>query len=102
MRFWFREIAGWGLVALGLYMFYLAYGMLWGYVDPATGRERHMIIEAGQWSVLGIIVFRGGIHLLKVAVAARVCMQAVDEISGDRPAAPPRPARPQTRALPRV
>jgi hypothetical protein len=90
VRFWFRELAGWALVALGLFMFYLSYAML----------MQHMIWEAGQWSVVGIIVFRGGIHLLKVAVAARVCMQAVEEISGDRPGSLPRtPGRPQRPTL---
>lgn len=102
MRFWFREIAGWGLVALGLFMFYLCYVMLMGFPDPATGQPRRMVWEAGQWSIVGIIVFRGGIHLLKVAVAARVCMQAVDEISAERPGLTAiRSARPQARTLPR-
>jgi hypothetical protein len=86
MRFWLREVAGWALVALGLFMFYLSYAML----------MQHMIWEAGQWSVVGIIVFRGGIHLLKVAVAARVCVQAAELISADRPGAPARtPTHPQ-------
>jgi hypothetical protein len=84
MRFWFREGAGWALVGVGLFIFYLSYAML----------MQHMIWEAGQWSVVGIIVFRGGIHLLKVAVAARVCMRTAEQISGDRPSAPARaPAR---------
>jgi len=67
MRFWLRELAGWLLVALGLCIFYMAYIML----------MNKMAWEAGQWSIVGFIVFRGGIHLLKVALAARVCMQAV-------------------------
>jgi hypothetical protein len=91
MRFWVREIAGWALLVLGLFMFYLCYEMI----------SRRMVWEAGQWSIVGIIVFRGGIHLLKVAVAARVCMQAVDEISGDR-VGPARPTRPPIRTLPRT
>jgi len=89
MRYKWREIAGWFLVVLGLFMFYLAYRMLMG----------HMIIEAGQWSIIGIIVFRGGIHLLKVAVAARVCMDAVEESSGEKPVAATRPVRPFIRTL---
>jgi hypothetical protein len=101
MRFWIREVAGWALLVLGLFMFYLSYHMLIGYPDPVTGLPRRMVLEAGQWSVVGIIVFRGGIHLLKVAVAARVCMQAVDEISGDK-VGPARPTRPPMRTLPRT
>jgi hypothetical protein len=87
MRYKWREIAGWSLVVLGLFMFYLAYRMLMGQVNPVTGEMRYMIIEAGQWSIVGIIVFRGGIHLLKVAVAARVCMQAVEEGRAEKPVA---------------
>src|SRR5262249_55074858 len=66
MRFWIREIAGWGLVLLGLYLFSYCLLML------VHGR----VIESGPWTLVAIIVFRGGIHLLKVAVAARVCEQA--------------------------
>jgi hypothetical protein len=93
MRFWIREFAGWALVLLGLVFFFWAYGML---VKP----DEHPIVEAGEVSIIGFVIFRGGIHLLKVAVAARVCMQAVDEISGDRPATVPRQSRPQQRTLP--
>jgi hypothetical protein len=101
MRFWIREIAGWLLIALSLFMFYMSYLMLIGFRDVVTGEARRMMIEAGQWSFVGIMVFRGGIHLLKVAVAARVCSQAINQISGDRPGVvAPRPARqrPQPRA----
>jgi len=66
MRFWLREVAGWLLVSLGLVVF------LYSYVFLATGH----VVEGGELSLIGIIVFRGGIHLLKVAVAARVCVQA--------------------------
>jgi hypothetical protein len=69
MRFWIRELAGWVLVVLGLYMFYLTWLLL----------GNHYILEAGPWTLVGIIVFRGGIHLLKVAVAARVCLYAERE-----------------------
>lgn len=64
-----REIMGWVLVALGLCVFYLCLVYLSG----------ALIFEASILSVIGIFVFRGGIHLLKVAVAARVAMQVQSE-----------------------
>ena len=67
IRFWFRELMGWLLILLGLYLFVLCLGLLLN-PDPS-------ILEAPIVSLIGIVVFRGGIHLLKVAVAARVCMQ---------------------------
>jgi hypothetical protein len=68
MRFWIREIAGWLLVGVGLFIFYVCAAILL--------RGNPLIIEAGGLTLIGIIVFRGGIHLLKVAVAARICMKA--------------------------
>lgn len=93
MRFWTREIAGWGLVALGLFIFYLCFALLMntGEVVTADGRvivsERPRIIEVGPLTFIGFVVFRGGIHLLKVAVAARVCLQAQERLDagGRRP-----------------
>jgi hypothetical protein len=70
-RFWFRELAGWLLVAMGLYVFVVCLALL---LHPQPG-----ICEASGLSVIGIVVFRGGIHLLKVAVAARVSMAARTE-----------------------
>lgn len=72
MGFWLREIAGWLLVLLGLYMMYLCIGFL---------RTRNpLIFEAALITPLSIIVFRGGIHLLKVAVAARIALQVRREV----------------------
>lgn len=76
MRFWIREIAGWLLVGLGLFIFYICLAILL--------RPNPWIFEAGAITVIGIIVFRGGIHLLKVAVAARICMTA-PMTAGERP-----------------
>ncbi|QVL32942.1 hypothetical protein KIH39_03220 [Telmatocola sphagniphila] len=59
-----REIAGWILVGLGIAIFGFAFVML------LTSR---WIVESGPIIFSGFIVFRGGIHLLKVALAARIC-----------------------------
>lgn len=66
MRFWLREIAGWLLVGLGLVVFYLCWQML------GAG----MIFEAPPMAVIGIVLYRGGVHLIKVAVAAQICLEA--------------------------
>jgi hypothetical protein len=71
MRYWWRELAGWLLVALGVLMFVWA-GLLITFNDQ--------VIASGPLTVAGIFIFRGGIHLLKVAVAARVCSEAAAEI----------------------
>ena len=93
MRFWTREIAGWVLVGLGLWVFLTCYPLL----------MNHQPVEAGQWMVVGFVVYRGGIHLLKVAIAARVCVQAVDEIAGEHPrTVVPRSARARPSTLPRA
>jgi hypothetical protein len=70
MRFWLREIAGWLLVGVGLYMGYLVYLLALG----------HHLVELWALAIFGIFVFRGGIHLLKVAIAARICLQAQDRL----------------------
>jgi hypothetical protein len=82
MRLWLREIAGWLLLLLGLGMLLLCYGLI----------QESRLFEAGPLSIIGIVVFRAGIHLLKVAVAARICLQAKDRTDADKAAG--RPARP--------
>jgi hypothetical protein len=74
-RFWFRELAGWLLIVLGLYVF--AYCISSLTQPPAPGVIG--LLEAPVLTVIGIFVFRGGIHLLKVAVAARISLSARDE-----------------------
>jgi len=64
--YWIREIAGWVLLVLGLWLFYMSYVFV----------LRGNYVGSGPTVLAGIVVFRGGIHLLKVAVAARVCRQA--------------------------
>lgn len=76
---WVREGAGWLLVLLGLAIFALVYEYC----------ERRWMVEAGIIAVVGIFVFRGGIHLLKVAIAARICRDTQDQLYP----APPTAAR---------
>jgi hypothetical protein len=90
MSFWFREIFGWFLVVLGLVVLF----------ECMNKVRDQLIIEAGALTVIGIVLFRGGIHLLKVAVAARICREARRNTWAERAerreppgAAPPRPAR---------
>jgi hypothetical protein len=70
MRFWLREVAGWGLVLLGLFLFYYAFELV----------TLNRILYVWPVVIIGIFVFRGGIHLLKIAVAARVCLQTQDRL----------------------
>ena len=51
MRFWIREIMGWLLVGLGLFVFYMCVVLLFN----------HYITEVGMVFIIGIVVFRGGI-----------------------------------------
>ena len=69
MRFWIRELAGWALVLVGLFFFVRLPGPALAHHEPQGS-----YLEAGPLTLIGIVVFRGGIHLLKVAMAARVCM----------------------------
>jgi hypothetical protein len=72
MRFWTREMAGWAFVLLGLFAFYKCYELL-------TAAD-HRLIEGSALTIVGIVIFRGGIHLLKVAVAAQVCTKAEERM----------------------
>jgi hypothetical protein len=73
MNYWTREIAGWLLVALGLASFGLVLGL----------SLENRIVPAIPMTVIGVFLFRGGIHLLKVAVAARICQQAQERLYPD-------------------
>jgi hypothetical protein len=65
-----REVGGWVLVAVGLWAFRESWRMLYS----------AWIFEAWAMVAVGFITFRGGIHLLKVAVAARVAQRAAREM----------------------
>lgn len=69
MRFWTREAAGWALIAIGLVAFGTCYVLL----------LNDSIIQAAIMVPIGVFIFRGGIHLLKTAVAARVVMDTAEK-----------------------
>jgi hypothetical protein len=91
MRFWTREIAGWLLVVLGLYVFYRSYTIM---TEENPG-SYHYVLEGGALTVIGVFLFRGGIQLLRVAVAAQVFMEAQERLERDRtkPGGMPAPSR---------
>ncbi len=59
--YWSREIAGWTVLLIGLWFFWATYQKL----------ADRRIFEAAPMAFMGFVVFRGGVHLLKVAVAAQ-------------------------------
>jgi hypothetical protein len=77
-----REIAGWLLMLFGLFVLYVCYL----YLDNSRP------LEAGPLIIVGVVVFRGGIHMLKVSLAARICLEARDRSKPQRQA--PRPVPP--------
>jgi len=83
MTYWVREIAGWLLILAGLAAFYQSYDFL----------MRKRVIEAVPLAFIGFVIFRGGIHLLKVAVAAQAArglrIAAAAPAKRTRPAARP-------------
>lgn len=64
---WLRELIGWVLLGTGV----AAFGVC--YLVFLLNRR---ILEAGALAFMGFTVFRGGLHLLKVAVAARAAVEA--------------------------
>jgi hypothetical protein len=89
MRFWWRELAGWLLVGLGLYVFFIVASLL---LDPRITYVPYL--STGPLILIGFFIFRGGIHLLKVAIAARTCMRAQAELTRQSKAPVRRPPRP--------
>jgi hypothetical protein len=70
MRFWIRELGGWALILFGFFFFYMSCELV----------LQAQILYVWPVAIIGLVVFRGGIHLLKVAVAARICQQAQDRL----------------------
>jgi len=76
MRYWFQQVLGWVLIGFALFTFYqVRYIFL----------DEKRVIEAVVDAVIGVVVFRGGIHLLKVATAARAAMEVRKELAPPKP-----------------
>jgi hypothetical protein len=86
IRFLGRELMGWLLVFIGLAIFFLCVLL---FLNPGP----EFIFEGPPLTLIGIIVFRGGIHLLKVAVAARICLEAQAQVQKPAPASAQRPQK---------
>jgi hypothetical protein len=76
MMFWVREVIGWVLILLGLFVFYIAMQLLL--------REGPLILEAPLFIAIGVVVFRGGLHMLKVSLAGRICVDAQKALSQEQ------------------
>ncbi len=86
MRYWVREIAGWLLTGVGVLMLLQVYLLC----------EERRIFDAALVLIAGIFLFRGGILLLKVAVAAHICSRAQERLYPATPTgAGPRPTTPR-------
>lgn len=101
MTVWLREVAGWVLLGAGLAAFAVCY-----FVFLLNRR----VVEAIGLGIIGITVFRGGMHLLKVAVAARAAREVSRRptaVKAERPVARMRlgnqnetPGRPRQSVVP--
>lgn len=103
--YWIREVAGWLLVGLGLGFF----GIVFLMCQERGPNETMPYVGAILMTIVGVFVFRGGIHLLKVSVAARVCARADERLypalpsgEGPRPTPLKRVAQARVDQRPRV
>lgn len=68
MIYWIRELLGWALVAAGLFAFYIAV--------QALLQDGPYILEGPMLVAVGFFIFRGGLQVLKLSMAGRICAQA--------------------------
>ena len=65
MFFWLREIAGWSLVCVALYL--MRMGLIW-----LSNVETPRIVEAGVIMFAALGVLRAAILLIRVSTASRI------------------------------
>lgn len=71
--FWLREIAGWLLILVSLYM--LRIGLVY-----LNDLERPALVEASIVMLAGLGVMRCGVLLVRVSTAARLCQNEVKSL----------------------
>ncbi len=85
MLFWVREVLGWLLVVVALWILKSA-------LDYVTSRQ---VVEAGTVALVGLGVLRAGVLLIRVSTAARIALKDVvlsevvleEEVASGRPKA---------------
>jgi hypothetical protein len=73
-----RELVGWAFVLISLNIFRICFLYL----------NRAFVIEGAVAAIVGVMLFRGGLQLVKVAVAARAVRQSIPTESSTRDAMP--------------
>jgi hypothetical protein len=81
---WFRELAGWLLLGAGLGAFVLCYVQF---------LLNGLVVEGVIWGFAGLTIFRGGLAMLKLAVASRAARDVKREMAAM--ASPVKQVRPQ-------
>ena len=89
MTLWLREVIGWVILGVGVAAFAMCYLFL-------TNR---WIVEAAILAFAGFVLFRGGMHLLKVAMASRAVRDVRREMAAQ---ASPTGTRPTKRMRPQL
>lgn len=79
MSVWLREVIGWVLLGVGLAAFAVCYFVF---------LLQRRVIEAAGLGMIGFVVFRGGMRLLTVAMAARAGKDASKVAVPQKKAAP--------------
>jgi hypothetical protein len=68
MLFWVRELLGWLLIVSGVFCFYMAIGVVM--------TEGPLLLEGAYAFGVGFVIFRGGLTVLKVSMAGRICLES--------------------------
>lgn len=68
MFFWLREIAGWALVGLALYILWIGLGFLSDLNNPK-------IIESSVLNLAGLGVLKAGLTLIRLSTTARIALK---------------------------